>query len=844
MTAPALPPAASPAAAAPVPAAADGWEILPTIASDLRHAVRALSKAPGFSLAVVLTLALCIGANTTISSVLYALLLKPLPFRDSGQLVEVYNTYPKSNLPKSGMSVAQYLDYKEHADRFEGFAISFIWPFTVGEESSPQREPGEYVTYDYFTLLGVTPHLGRFFTAENNVPGANRVMVLTQSFWERYYNADPSVVGREVKITGQIYTILGVAPRSVESMNAGTMAFTPYIYPAQIPPETRFRSNVQMLWARLKPGVPLAAGLAQLDALERRFHEQQATPALREHIERTGHHVSLGRVRDEQLRDLKQGLMTLQGGVLFVLLIGCVNVANLLLARSNARQGEMAVRQALGAGRMALARPLFAEAAVLTFIGAAAGVTLAWAGLKVINAYLPSVVRQPSPIAIDTVVLELTLAISFLVAGVITLLPVTRLWRDAGPRGSLVGRLQGGTRGSSSGRSVRLASGALVTAQVAIALVLLIGAGLMIRSFANASRVNYGFDVKRFVAGRVLLPPAYQSADKSSSLQDYFRLQLQEIPGVEAVGLMANVVMGGDSNSPQPYGATGSEASDPNTRLMAYFFAVSPEYFSALTIRVLEGREFNADDRTKPVVIIDRALAERHWPGRSALGEKLQYGAGATGKDGSTIIGVVENTKINGPEDRIGFPVVYYPLYRAANYTLLLRTERRPEDLLRSVREKLRTIDSSVPLYMDGSLQSRVDFKLQNTRGITLLLGAFAGLALLLSAVGIYGMLAYDVTQRTREIGIRAALGATRGQIIGLILRQGLWKISGGVVIGLGVAFYLSRFLANLLYDVRTTDPFAFIGVSILLLLVGLLASYLPARRAAKVDPLVALRQV
>lgn len=812
---------------------------LENLGRDFRFSFRSLRRSAGFSAAVIVTLALCIGANTTIMSVLYGLILKPMPFRDSGQLVEVYTSLPKSNVPKQKVSVAQYLDYKANADLFDGFAMWTVWTFNIGEESDPERGIGARVTADYFTLLGVQPLLGRFYTMDECVPGKDAVLVLTQTFWEKKFHGDPGVIGRPLKLGGQQFTIIGVAPRSLEAFNTDTIVLKPFEWQGrQAAPAARF-SQAAVLYARIKSGVAHSAALAQLATLEKRFQEEVAPAGAREFIERTGFKVALGAVRVEQTKSIRVSLLMLQAGALFVLLLGCVNVANLMLARANARQGELAVRQALGAGRGTLARQLMVEGVLLAGSGAAIGLALAWSSLRLINTYTTAIIREVEPIALDSAVLGVTLITTLVVALLIAVLPVVKTWRT-----NLLASMQGGTRGASAGGGMRTASGLLVTVQVALALVLLIGAGLLIRSFSRVLAVDPGFDAKYVVQGRTVFgfPGITQEGVKNT--QDLIVERMKEIPGVEKVGYTSSFPLftGWTSSIFQIRGsAAGSSAALPT----AFVIFVSPEYLETMGIRLLEGRAFTLDD-TRPgarrVFIVDQNFAKKYFPGRSAVGEVFLGGPNAKPDELPLIVGVVAPAKLSGLEDVSGTPFVFAPMGAAPAFSMVLRTRLPASVIVPLMREKLRSVDPSAPLYITGSLQDNLEGMLDNRRGVMWLLGAFAGIALLLSAVGIYGMLAYDVTQRTKEIGIRGAIGATRGQIVGLILRQGLWKTAVGLVIGLGGAFYLSRYMGSLLFEVKPTDPLAFAGVSLLLLLVGLLASWLPARRASKIDPVIALR--
>ena len=813
------------------------WIWLENLRRDIRFSLRSLRRSAGFSAAVVITLALCIGANTTVMSVLYGLILKPMPFPDSGQLVEIYTSRSKTNQPKLRTSIAQYLDYKANADLFAGFALWTAWSYNIGEDADPDRGVGARVTADYFTLLGVQPLLGRFYTIEESVPGKDAVLVLTQTFWEKKFHGDPGVIGRVIKLSGQQFTIIGVAPRSLEALNADTSLMKPFEW-QQSDAGARFLQKAVM-YGRVKPEVAHTAALAQLATLEKRFQEQVASAGLRDFVERTGFQMGLGSVRVEQTKSVRTSLLMLQGGALFVLLLGCVNVTNLMLARTNARRGELAVRQALGAGRGALARQMMTEGLLLVGLGAAIGLALTWTSLRLINTYTTAIIRELQPIAIDGVILGVTLLSTLLVAVLIALLPVVKAWRT-----NLLVSLQGGSRGASAGGGMRAMSGFLVTSQVALALMLLIGACLLIRSFTRVLAVDPGFDASHVVQGRTVFGFPDQTLEGIKSTQDLIVERMREIPGVEKVGYTSSFPLfsGFTANFFQIRGSANS-ASD--TLPTAFSILASPDYFDVMGMRLLEGRGFTSADtlpKARQVFIVDENFARKHFPGRSAVGETFLGRPNQKPDEWPQIVGVVTAAKLTGLEDVSGTPFVFVPMGAAPAFSMVLRTTRPASVIVPLMREKLRSVDPSAPLYLAGSLQENLDYMLANRRGVMFLLGAFAGIALLLSTVGIYGMLAYDVVQRTREIGIRGALGASRGQIVGLILRQGFRKTGSGLLIGLGGALYLSRYLGSLLFEVKPTDPLVFAGVSALLLLVSLLASWLPARRAAKVDPVIALR--
>lgn len=810
---------------------------------DGRFALRSLGKAKAFSLTVVATLGLCIWANTAVLSVLYGLVLRQLPFPDAGQIVAIHNLRPKAAQTNQTAGVPQYLDYKAHADLFADFALWTGWMFNLSEDAGTSRYVGMRATADFFSVLGVQPLLGRFFTADECVPGRDQVAVLTQTFWETHFKADPAIVGSVVRLSGVPFTIIGVMPRHFEAWSVAPLLLKPYEW--KLPPveDPRWRlEQMGTLWARIKPGVDHRTALAQLQTLEDRNRERIADPAVRDHVYSGGHRVVLAQVRTQQTEPIAKAVILLQAGAMFVLLLGCVNVASLMLARANTRGAEFALRQALGASRWTLARQLLTEAALLAFCGAALGLALAGASLRVINSYMDAAIFGIPPVRVDAGLVGLTLLVTLAVTVLIGVLPVVRLCRS----GNLQGALQKGARGASASGGIRALSGLLVVVQMALALMLLIGAGLLLRSFANVMAIDPGFAAAKVIHARIAYEEAYNKEPaKLRGLQDRILEKIRAIPGVDAVAYSDRLPGYADTRTVTlPIRGRPAEADGMHPN--AAFFSVSPDYFRTMGIRLLDGRDFTAEDLrpgARTAVIVDRKFAERYFAGRSPLGELFALGPPTQKpEEMPMIVGVVEVARVNGLEDNRP-PYVYTALdVPRGGLSVELRTTRAFTDIFPLVRAAVREVDAALPIYQAQVMQEQLDKAAANRRGVMTLLGTFAGLALLLSAVGIYGMLAHDVTQRTREIGIRGAIGATRRQIVGMILQQGLWKAGVGLVAGLIAAFFLTRTMSALLFEVQPNDPLIFGAVPVLLVVVTLLASWLPARRAANVDPLVALR--
>ncbi|MEO7415240.1 MAG: ABC transporter permease [Opitutaceae bacterium] len=809
------------------------------LTSDLRFAVRMLIKHQGLTATALVTLALCIGANTAIFSMLYALVIKPLPYQEPERIVEVYNSFAKVGLSKSPSNVVQYLDFKEHADAFAQLALWQQGEFTFGAEGQPVRIAGVVATAGIFEVLGIQPLLGRFLTDANHIPDAGKVVVLTESFWDNQYQRDPAILGKTLRLDGETFEIIGVAPHDLEAFDARARFVRPMTWPPDRVAQFSRYGVSPRLYGRLKPDATIAQAQTQVAGLEQQYYDA-APPGTKEFLDRSGHVIGVDTVQSQRVEPVKTKLYLLQGCVLCVLLIGCLNVANLLLARSNARHGELAIRAALGAGRGVIARQLLIESTLLTWLGAALGVAFAWASLQASNRFITQLLPTALPFELDARVLGYTALVTIVMSAAIGVLPVIHVLG-----GNLLGAIQTQSRSASTGRGVRTMSSVLVVVQVAFALILLVGAGLLIRGFAKATAVDPGFDPREVVVARVALPAKYRRPPGNLEFQQRLLTMLQEIPGTTSslstgtpfeTGLPINAFQLRDYSLPPG-------AAQPG----AFRVGASPAYLETLRIPLREGRWFNASDTntSRPVYVVDQEFAERYFSGRSAVGQHLTFGGPPPKEeDWPEIIGVVGNVRHNGVEEKSGNPFLYQPLEQtpAGELSVLVRSSRAVPELLALVRAKIAAIDPALPVFKAGAMNTVISTRLNNRRAIMLLLASFAGIALLLSAIGIYGVLAYDVSQRTREIGIRGAIGATKEQVVSMILKQGLWKTGIGLVFGLLVALACSRFMTSFLFEVKPTDPIAYVAVTSILLVVAILASYLPARRAARIDPIIALR--
>jgi predicted permease len=810
--------------------------------TDLRHALRLLWKSKRITATTLITLALCIGATTAIFSSVYSLMLKPLPYQEPQQIVELYTSAVKAGLDHMPANIPFYLDYSQNATSYESLGLWAFFYGLVGEKDSVARLPGVRMTAEIFNILRIQPVLGTFFTKDQNRPGADKVVVLTQSYWQTQYQESPEVIGQQLRIDDEAYQIIGVAPRVFEAFDARMKFVVPLSWPpAAENPQGRYGVGTQ-LFGRLKPGVTASQANAEAKILEKRYVDAGAPP-LKDFVERSGMTMNVGGVQEQRVQPVRSTLLMLQGGVAFVLLIGCVNVANLMLVRANARQSELAIRSALGAARATIARQFLMESLLLTSLGALLGLGVAWAALRMTNFYLAKMLPQSLPASLDWRVLGFAVALTVVVGLLIGVIPVFHILRT-----NLAAVIQSNSRGASSGRGVRALSGVLVIAQVGVALVLLTGAGLLIQSFAEALRVDTGLDASNVVTARIALTRQYRASDDDANkIRERLFQAMREIPGVTSVALSFSTPFQG--GLPINAFTLENDTLPPGSpQPGAYRVIVTPGYLQTLGLKLVEGRFYEDADLApgRRLFVVDQSFARKFFPKGSAVGGRFAFGPRPDKpEDWPVIIGVVKDVPHNGVEEKSGNPFIYQLFQggRPAGLTLFMRTTRSAADTVSALRTKVRAIDPSLPLFDAGSLADAVGSSFDNRRAVMLLLAAFAVLALFLSALGIYGVLAYDVSQRTREIGMRSAIGASRGQIAGLILRQGLWKGGIGVVLGLVGAALLSSSMTTLLFNVKPTDPAVYAAVSFVLIAVAVVASYLPARRAARIDPLIALRE-
>jgi len=794
------------------------WSVVMTsLWQDLRYGVRVLLKNPGFTFVAVLTLALGIGANTAIFSVVQAVLLRPLPYKDAERLVI------------ASVSPPDFRDLRESSQSFDRVAIwaSNLYNANVGNETT--QVTGAIVSPEFFPLLG-DPVLGRAWRPDED---REPLAMISHDFWQSRYGGAPDVIGRTVRLSGNVHTIVGVMPPEFQYPNSRFKLWVTFGSAMAATPEQMENRQFRIFRAvaHLKPGVSSAQMQAEVDALSQRLEQQYPTT-------NTGVRIEFTSMSERLLGDVRPALIVLLGTVGFVLLIACANVANLTLARTAARGKEIAIRTALGAGRWRVIRQLLTESLLLAFAGGAAGLLLAAWLIDVLPSLNLSDIPRLNSIGIDVPVLLFALVVSALTGILCGLVPA---WQAT--RVSLNHSLKEGSRGTSGSMKGRRLRGALVVTEVALSLVVLVGAGLLIKSFTRLLQVERGFTAENLLTLNVGLVQ-YKDPQRRAAVAREVIERIGQLPGVGAVG-------GGTGLPPitpqrgTRFAVQGLPNDNADER-SGYFIAVSPDFFRALGTPLVDGRAFSPRDdaNASKVVIINRALARRLFAGENAVGRRLQLINPEQSNEWREIVGVVGDVRYSGLDDP-GDAAIYTPFAQTPmlwNY-LMIRTAAVPsESMIGSVRNAVAGVEPKLEAANFQTMDQLVSESVAQPRFYTLLLAAFAALALVLAAIGIYGVMAYSVTQRTHEIGIRLALGAQTGDVLKLVVGRGMTLALVGVACGVAAAAAMTRVMRSLLYEVSTTDPAIFGGVAALLILVALLACYLPARRATKVDPMVALR--
>ena len=816
---------------------------------DLRQSFKALLREKTFSATVLTTLAICLGANVAIYSVIHSVLLEPLPFPEPERLVMVSNSYPGAGVPRASNGSADYFQRRENVPAFESVALFQGSGNTVGEAGSTERVLSVRVTPSFFPLLGIEAALGRTFTEDEMDMGNHQKVVLTHAYWQEHFGGVPDVVGRELRIDGQPHTVVGVLAEGFEMLDRPE---TRFFLPTAFPPEARtldnWHSNNFEMIARLRPGATVEQALAQNLALNDALIDQWSVPNARQLLADAGYTTLVSPAAEDMVRDVAPLLYMLWGGVVFVLLIGCVNIANLMLARAQTRGTETATKLALGAPRSRVARQVFTESVLLGLLGGAAGIAVGHVGLQLLRSIGTADLPRGTEIAIDAPVLAFTLTLAVGAGALFGSIPMLQVMRgDLSP----VFRV-GGRTGTASRRAVWLRNG-LVTSQVALAFVMLIGAGLMLLSFRAALSVDPGFAPEGLLTASVSLPSArYEDATARRQFWDELLGEVRALPGVDGASMTTQLPFSGNNSSSIIF-PEGYVMSPGESLLSPYQTIAGPQYFETMGIEVLGGRAFQESDgpEDQRVIVLDEWLADRYWPDRSPLGDRMVFGV-APGADSIpdemlyTVIGVVETIKQNDlttpASEHVG---AYYFTYRQrppGSVTLTARSATGDATgLTPTVRDVLGRLDSELPLFSVESMQQRIDSSLVRRRVPLVLLGVFAAVALFLSVVGLYGALAYTVTQRTREIGIRMAMGSAPEDVFRSVVGQGLGVTGLGLLLGAGGALLLTRVIQSQLFGVQATDPRVMIAVAVLLGAVGLVACAIPARRATTVNPVEAL---
>jgi putative ABC transport system permease protein len=813
------------------------------LAHDLRYAVRALRRTPGFTGIAVATLALGIGATAAIFTVVNAVLLRPLPYRDSERLASIWVDLGQGAQSLPAVSPADFRDYQRRARAFSGFAAG-AGAGTVNLRGNltgagdPERVRLTPVTANFFPLFGVTPALGRSFTEEEEAPNGPHVVLLTDGLWRRRYGADPGIVGRTIQVDGVGYEVIGVLPpdfrlllpaEAFEFVDADLWVPLQFDYGQPLPRNLTFFS----VFGRLKPGVTWTQAQADMAGIAEQFRQE-----FPEH-KAANTRIRAVPLQEDIVKHARPALLTLMGAVGLVLLIACANVAHLLLARGTARAGEFALRTALGAGRWSLVRQLLVESGLIAVAGGVLGLLVAWSALLVLRLMHPASLPRLAEVRVDGAVIAFTVAVSLATTLVFGLVPALRT-SSADPQA----QLQGAGRGGSAGPARRRLRNLLIVAEVALSVVLLVGAGLLIRSFVALQQVQPGFDAGDVLTFELSMPASRypKGADRRAF---YRRLEerLRALPGVTEVGETSQLPLTG-SGPLQPF-AYNEETARNFESVTADFRVVSPRWFQATDTRLLAGRVFTAQDSTgtPPVIMVDETLATLAWPGQSAVGKRLQLQPTGTPNGFAEVIGVVEHVRIHDLT-RATLPQIYFATGQAGLTTISFAVESSvaPGGLAAQVRREIGEMDKDLAITRLTPMSTYLEEGRAQARFSLVLMSLLGGLALLLAAVGIFGVISYSVTQRTREFGIRLALGEDPRRTRRSVVVGGMRLVGLSLALGLAASLALGRLIAGLLYQVRPADPLTFLGIGVLLASVALLACYLPARRATRVDPALALR--
>ena len=791
---------------------------------DLRYSLRMARKNPGFTAVAVLTLALGIGANAAIFSVANAVLFRPLPFKDHHQLAMLWEINPQLSPKEISVIPGDYLYWREHSQTFDQIAAMAGRTATLTNFGEPERIAAIAVSTNFFSLLGVAPFIGRGFLDENSQPGKDQVCLITQGLWARRFGSDPAILGKELKLSGRPFTIIGVLPQTFQLPTSRAEIWLPLILRSE---DIKGGAHMLSVVGRLKRNVSLQQGQTELNGLLGSLSQQSPRPS--------NITASLIALQEQGVTEARPALLILLGAVGFLLLIACANVANLLLARAAGRSKEFAIRAALGAKRFRLARQMFTESLLLTVCGGGAGLLLAIWSVDFFVAIGPKNIPRLRDTHLDVRVIGFAFALAVLSAFLSGLAPVLRSLKV-----NLNEALKEGGRGISRGF---WQLGLILVAEISLSIVLLIGAGLLINSYARLMNVDPGLKTEHVLAMNLSLPASRYREDHQRNA--FFQSVLERVaavPGVQSAAMIQNLPFAGGGGSFYFIDVEGRPPAKPGEYLRGEFHAISPDYFRTLSIPMRRGRAFTErDTKDAPgVIIITESMARTYFPSADPIGKQITI---LNGEKPRTVIGVVGDVKQKGlDKDVVPEMYVPYPQFPTFGAAFVAHTTPDPLSLLAAIKEQVWAVDKELPIYQVSTMDQLLAESVAQRRFNALLLGVFAGLALLLASVGLYGVMSYAVSQSTREIGIRLALGAQAGNVLKLVMGQGMVLTLIGLGVGIAGAFGLTRLLSNLLYGVTATDPLTFIAVSVLLMGVAFAACYLPARRATKVDPMVALR--
>ena len=813
-----------------------------TLIQDLRYGARMLLKKLGFTLIAVITLALGIGANTAIFSVINAVLLRPLPYAEPERLVAIWESNTQRPDSRNSIAYPNFFDWRAQSQSFERMASYHTNNMALTGVTTPVNLRGAVVSPDLFAVLGVKPRLGRWFVPEEEKPGI-RAAIINHSLWQRQFGGDPNIIGRALTLDGKPFNVVGVMPAGFQfPIEAETVEIwvTSSIDGEKTDPKEQAQneqrgSHFLQAVGRLKPNIKIEQAQAEMSLIAGKLEQQYPDT-------NTRHGSRLIPFHDDLVRDYSEALWLILGAVGCVLLIACANVANLLLARATARYKEIAVRAALGADRWRVIRQLLTESLLLSLGGGLLGLLLAWWGTEALIRLIPEDVPRLAEIDLDRWVFGFTLLISVVTGVVFGLAPALQASKI-----ELTEAMKEGSRGAGSGAGRARLRNALVVVEIAIALVVLIGAGLLLQTFHKLQQVDLGFDTSHTLTASVELPDArYPKPEQATAFYQTLLERVKDLPGVENASAITPLPLGGSTFviSFEVEGRNIPKGQLPSS----HFRAITPDYFNVMRIPQISGRAFtNHDDEKSPgVVIINESFAKRHFPNENPIGKHLKPGISVTNETvWREIVGAVKDVKHNQSLSRDYEPEYYMPHAQIplGSMSLVLRATNDPRSLAGAVQREVHALDKDIPVYRIKTLDQYLGVAVAKPKFNALLLALFAGLALLLTAIGLYGVMAYSVIQRTQEIGIRIALGAQAGNVLQMVLRQGLKLTALGLALGLAAAYALTRYMQSLLFGVKPTDLVTFVAIALLLIVVAVAACWIPARRATKVDPMVALRR-